>query len=236
MFRKYLKRLFFIILIFNAIFLISKYSNFVSNYKPKFFYHFFGLNLTNATSSHMDNFILNISTFIIRKDDQNCVFEISNETNSKHVIDKNVMPFQDIESKLKNLSIQLESGGLSLSNTNHKCKAKQNIAFIIPYRNRTLNLKSFLNNMHPFLTRQLINYKIYIVEPTQSMEFNRGLLSNIGFLEAIKDEKNISSNFTWDCFIFHDVDMIPEDLRLVYECNDKLPVHLAVAVSKFGYR
>ena len=68
------------------------------------------------------------------------------------------------------------------------------------------------------------------------MEFNRGLLSNIGFLEAIKDEKNISSNFTWDCFIFHDVDMIPEDLRLVYECDDKLPVHLAVAVSKFGYR
>jgi hypothetical protein len=146
------------------------------------------------------------------------------------------MSFQEIESKLKNLSIKLEPGGLSLSNINHKCKAKQNIAFIIPYRNRLANIKSFLSNMHPFFTRQLINYRIYLIEPIESMEFNRGLLSNIGFLEAIKDEKNISSNFTFDCFIFHDVDMIPEDLRLEYKCNDTLPVHFAVAVSKFGYR
>jgi hypothetical protein len=73
MFRKYLITLFFTTLIFNVIFLISKYSSFVSNYKPKFLYNFFGFNQTIA-----NYFILNISTFIIRKNHENCVYEISN--------------------------------------------------------------------------------------------------------------------------------------------------------------
>jgi hypothetical protein len=32
------------------------------------------------------------------------------------------------------------------------------------------------------------------------------MLFNIGFVEAVKIKK-------WDCFIFHDVDHYPEDLR-----------------------
>ena len=34
--------------------------------------------------------------------------------------------------------------------------------------------------------------------------FNRGMLLNIGFTEAMKDQE-------WDCFIFHDVDLLPEN-------------------------
>lgn len=37
------------------------------------------------------------------------------------------------------------------------------------------------------------------------------------------------------CFIFHDVDMLPEDDRNVYSCSE-FPRHLSVAVNEFGYR
>jgi hypothetical protein len=33
-------------------------------------------------------------------------------------------------------------------------------------------------------------------------------LFNIGFVEAMKKEN-------WDCFIFHDVDLYPEDIRYI---------------------
>ena len=34
--------------------------------------------------------------------------------------------------------------------------------------------------MHQFLTRQKINYGIYLIEPVEKLVFNRGLLMNIG--------------------------------------------------------
>lgn len=37
------------------------------------------------------------------------------------------------------------------------------------------------------------------------------------------------------CFIFHDVDLIPEDDRTLYSCPIS-PRHLSVAVDKFNYR
>ena len=79
--------------------------------------------------------------------------------------------------------------------------------------------------MHPFLTRQKINYAIYIIEPVQNITFNRGLLANIGFLNALNDSK-------FNCFFFHDVDLIPEYLNLMYECNEKYksPVQYAVII------
>ena len=60
------------------------------------------------------------------------------------------------------------------------------------------------------------------------MKFNRGLLFNVGFVEALKDDPK------WDCFIFHDVDHMPEDDRNLYVCDDK-PRLLAVAIDKWGY-
>ena len=109
--------------------------------------------------------------------------------------------------------------------------SKYQVAIIIPYRDRLDNLRIFLNNMHAYLIRQKLNYKIYLVEPLANLTFNRGILMNIGFVESLKD-----SNDKWNCFILHDVDMVPENANTVYECNDELPVHYAVAVSKFGYK
>ena len=58
--------------------------------------------------------------------------------------------------------------------------------------------------------------------------FNRGALLNIGFLEAKKRD-----NF--DCFIFHDVDLLPEDTRNLYSCT-KNPRHMSSAIDVFQYR
>ena len=79
----------------------------------------------------------------------------------------------------------------------------------------------------------MINYGVYLVEPDFNLKFNRGLLMNIGYNEAIKDEENLK--FKWNCFIFHDVDLIPEDQRVIYMC-DELPIHFSVSVSSLNYQ
>ena len=57
--------------------------------------------------------------------------------------------------------------------------------------------------------------------------FNRGMLMNIGFVEAM----NIRP---FDCFIFHDVDLLPENDRNLYNCPEQ-PRHMSVAVDVFNY-
>ena len=60
--------------------------------------------------------------------------------------------------------------------------------------------------------------------------FNRGLLFNIGY--------DIASNFTnqfWECYIFHDVDLLPEDDRNLYTCPYQ-PRHMSVAINTFNYK
>ena len=39
----------------------------------------------------------------------------------------------------------------------------------------------------------------------------------------------------FDCFIFHDVDLLPENDRNLYTCPEQ-PRHMSVAVDKFNYR
>ena len=51
------------------------------------------------------------------------------------------------------------------------------------------------------------------MDQTDSAPFNRGALLNVGFLEARKLD-----NFT--CFVFHDVDMVPETDFALYRCRE----------------
>ena len=45
-----------------------------------------------------------------------------------------------------------------------ECQAYYKVAIIVPYRDRELHLKLFLNHMHKILPNQLIDYSIYIIE------------------------------------------------------------------------
>ncbi|CAF4277846.1 unnamed protein product [Rotaria sp. Silwood2] len=109
-----------------------------------------------------------------------------------------------------------------------ECRTEQRLALIICYRNREQHLKMFLDNIHPFLKRQKLDYTIFIVNQNGNDQFNRAALFNVGYLEAMK-------LYSYDCFIFHDVDLLPEDLRNIYKCGDQ-PRHMSVAVDKFNYK
>ena len=69
-----------------------------------------------------------------------------------------------------------------------------------------------------------IEYEIFIVEQSDDKPFNRGKLLNVGFKSAC--------NKGCDYFVFHDVDMLPEDVD--YSYSDK-PLHLATHLQEHDY-
>ena len=85
-------------------------------------------------------------------------------------------------------------------------------------RNRTRHLSTWLSHLHPLLTRQGMEYQVFVVDQADSAPFNRGALLNVGFLEARKLD-----NFT--CFVFHDVDMVPENDLMLYRCRESEQVN-----------
>jgi hypothetical protein len=144
--------------------------------------------------------------------------------NYKIEIDLKEYELEELSNRFKKYSLQ--NGTWKPKN----CETKHNVAIVIPYRDRLSNLKLFLSNMHQFFMDQYLSYTIYLIEPLEKLVFNRGILMNIGFLEALKDGNNKA-----DCFFFHDADMIAEDRRIIYECDPNYPSHFAVAVSKNNY-
>jgi hypothetical protein len=51
---------------------------------------------------------------------------------------------------------------------------------------------------------------------------------NIGFLESLKFND-------FDCFMFHDVDLLPEDERNLYLCSRDNPRHMSTLIDRFNY-
>ena len=84
--------------------------------------------------------------------------------------------------------------------------------------------------MHTFLHKQNLNYTIIVVEQLSDSKFNRAKLLNVGYLHVRKQLPNCP------CFIFHDVDLLPEDDRNLYTCPASNPRHMSVAVSKWNYK
>ena len=90
---------------------------------------------------------------------------------------------------------------IKLLNEKDNNKKQTKIAIIISYRNRVENLNNFIEYFYKLNNNN--NIDIFIVEQNNADNFNRGLLLNIGFI--------ISNNkFHYDRYIFHDVDMYPE--------------------------
>ena len=138
-----------------------------------------------------------------------------------------------------------------------KCLVPKNkhVAIIIPFRDtsskqdRTKHLKWLLLYMIPALIRQNIHFRFYVINQgrakhsklykSQQKElcelqkgghfrpFNRGKLLNIGFQEAVNDG--------FDCFFFHDVDLVLEDDRNLYLCS-RYPRHYAAHIDKWNYK
>ena len=69
-----------------------------------------------------------------------------------------------------------------------------------------------------------IEYEIFIVEQSDDKPFNRGKLLNVGYKFACDNG--------CDYFVFHDVDMLPEDVD--YSYSDK-PLHLATHLQEHDY-
>ncbi|XP_046551401.1 beta-1,4-N-acetylgalactosaminyltransferase bre-4-like [Haliotis rubra] len=108
------------------------------------------------------------------------------------------------------------------------CTSRHRMAIIVPYRDRESHLKIFLNNLHSMLQRQQLDYGIYIVEQALPSMFNRAMLLNIGYKEALKD-------YDFQCCIFHDVDLIPENDKNLYTCPVN-PRHMSVAIDIHNYK
>ena len=106
---------------------------------------------------------------------------------------------------------------------------EERVAIIVPYRNRSVNLRLFLLYMHQFLSKQNISYGIFLVEPLKYLKFNRALLINAGFIQSLREDQR------WTCFIFHDVDMLPESEHNFYRCNPNHPKQMAITISKYAY-
>ena len=134
--------------------------------------------------------------------------------------------FDEIEDELRYLG--LKSGGKSPTYKERLQENREKIAIIIPYRDRLVNLELLLRNLHSFLNRQNAYYGVYVIEPIANLTFNKGLSMNAGFIEALKEEH-------WSCFIFHDVDLLPENDQNVYSCDRFRPKLLAVSISAYGY-
>ncbi|CAH1775772.1 unnamed protein product [Owenia fusiformis] len=147
-------------------------------------------------------------------------------------VTKYLVGLQNVSKLLSSISMEkhipydVQNGGLSFP---HVCKARQKVAIIVPYRNRPAQLDIFLRFMHNFLRRQLLEYRIIIVDQVDDTPFNRGMLLNIGAIEAAKLYK-------FDCLIFHDVDLLPENDYNSYTCVNNAALHLSVLVNKHGYR
>ena len=121
---------------------------------------------------------------------------------------------------------QLEPGGRWRP---PNCTARHRVAVIVPYRDREPHLRAFLLNIHRFLQKQQIQYGVYIVEQAGNQPFNRAMLMNVGAAEAVKQHPD------YQCYIFHDVDLLPEDDRNLYTCPIQ-PRHMSVSIDSFLYR
>jgi hypothetical protein len=92
-------------------------------------------------------------------------------------------------------------------------KQKEKLAIIVPYRDRKEHLSVFVPYINNFMKSHFhqIEYKIFIIEQFDNLDFNRGILLNIGVILA-KD---------YDYFILHDIDLLPisADYRYIKETH-----------------
>lgn len=88
-----------------------------------------------------------------------------------------------------------------------------NLIFIIPYRDREHDKVLFLEKMVPLLQDNISYvYKFLFIHQSDSREFNRGAMKNIGFL-VVKDMYPFHYHDITLCF--NDIDTYPKDKTII---------------------
>lgn len=95
-----------------------------------------------------------------------------------------------------------------------------------------MNKKRFYVGYMPYTFNNILEGFGYVLNlaflyQADEKPFNRGKLFNIGYKEAKK--------FNHTCFVFHDVDLIPENDNILYGCV-RSPMHLSRAVNTLNYK
>ncbi|XP_013412932.1 beta-1,4-N-acetylgalactosaminyltransferase bre-4 isoform X2 [Lingula anatina] len=139
------------------------------------------------------------------------------------MVNLNPPSWRELENKFKDTG--LLPGGLWRPKN---CNPNVHVAIIIPFRGRDSQLRVFLNNMIPLFQKQNLDYGIFVVDQREGPPFNRAMLMNIGFMES-------SKLGNYNCFIFHDVDLIAENEFNIYRCAEK-PRHMSVLIDKYNYK
>ncbi|XP_037804551.1 uncharacterized protein LOC119598910 [Penaeus monodon] len=144
-------------------------------------------------------------------------------------IDLEEMEQLGLEEVLSKLDWVLPGGRWSpVHEAKNPCLPRHKVVVVLPYRDRLHHLVILLSWLHPILRRQQLEYTIYVAEQAGNATFNKGAIMNAGFMEAWqRGDAN--------CFVFHDVDLLPEDDRNMYSCPPQ-PRHLSVGVDTLGYK
>ncbi|XP_016107045.1 beta-1,4-galactosyltransferase 5 isoform X2 [Sinocyclocheilus grahami] len=149
-----------------------------------------------------------------------------NTTGTEGQLKVNMSEFalEEVEKFLKKADPSLSRGGHWKP---HDCLPRWKVAILVPFRNRHEHLPILFRHLIPALQRQRLQFGFYVIEQAGNEPFNRAMLFNVGFKEAMKD-------LNWDCVIFHDVDHILENDRNYYGCGE-MPRHFAVKLNKYSY-
>ncbi|CAH8519930.1 unnamed protein product [Schistosoma turkestanicum] len=117
-------------------------------------------------------------------------------------------------------------------NNNTEKYNQTGVAIVIAFRDRWIQLTSVLSTLIPMLRRQRLCYRIFVIEEAGNGLFNRGMIFNVGFMEAMQ-------RFHFDCVVFHDADLAPINDLNPYGCDKqtfKQPVHLGVGLDIRNFR
>lgn len=97
------------------------------------------------------------------------------------------------------------------------------LAVLVPCRNCHESLKEFAPHVTKFLKDHQIPHHIFVLNQTDRYLINRGTLMNVGYSFV---------NEIFDYIAIHDIDTLPLNEALVYECPNEGVMHLTARHGK----
>jgi GT2 family glycosyltransferase len=212
--------------------LIKKLGYFDENYTNAFEHIDFAYNLINnkvAPPFWYFPDLLNSEKYLTDINGSNENSSITNKENYQNNWDKSAQYFIKKWGHFTNSitdkgEINLQSELIKLQNNYSRKKLVnegKKLSIVIPYRDRGNALKNIVPSLQNYVSKQVSDFEIIIMEQDNKDPFNKGLLNNIGFTKC-----------TGDYVCFHDVDLIPEIADYSYPTN---PTHMSSHCSQFNY-